>query len=373
LRSLHEMPLFEPADRPRDICILRLSAIGDTCHTVPLIRALQSAWPECRITWIIGGAESRLMSLVPGVELLSVDKRRFAAEFARLRTVLGARRFDLLLHMQASVRASLLSTLVRAPIKLGFDRARARELQWLFTNRRIAPRRREHVLDSFMGFADAVGVTRHPAVWGLPLPQDALAYARSLIPDKRSTLLVSACSSHALRNWRPKGYAEVCDHAARRWNMRVILCGGPGVIERRMGDGILAHAASQPLDQIGRDTLPQMLALLGAATVLLSPDSGPAHMAGMVGTPVIGLYAATNPARSGPYFSRPWCVDRFPEAARKFLGREPDQLPWNVKIERPGVMDLIEPAAVIDMLDRLMRERNPAEQSPPATPPPMVA
>jgi heptosyltransferase I len=373
LRWLHQAPLFAPANRPRDICILRLSAIGDTCNTVPVIRALQSAWPECRITWIIGRAESKLMSLVPGVELLPVDKRRFVAELARLRTVLASRRFDLLLHMQASMRSSLLSTRVRAPIKLGFDRARARELQWLFTNRRIAPRRRQHVLDSFMGFLDALGITQHPPVWDLPLPPDALAYARALIPDTQPTLLVSACSSHALRNWRPEGYAQVCDHAARRWRMRVILCGGPGAIERRMGDDILSHAASKPADQIGRDTLPQMLALLGAATVLLSPDSGPAHMAAMVGTSVIGLYAATNPARSGPYFSRRWCVDRFPEAAREFLGREPDQLPWNVKIERPGVMDLIEPSAVIEKLDRLMKERNPAEPAPSPTPPQMRA
>jgi heptosyltransferase I len=373
LRLLHQVPLFAPDNRPQDICILRLSAIGDTCHTVPVIRALQSAWPGSRITWIVGRAESTLMSLVPGVELLSVDKRRFVAELARLRTVLAHRRFDLLLHMQASMRASLLSTLVHAPIKLGFDLARARELQWLFTNRWIAPRRREHVLDSFMGFLDALGITQHPAVWNLPLPPDALAYARAVIPDTRPTLLVSACSSHALRNWRPQGYAQVCDHAARRWSMRVILCGGPGAIERRMGDDILSRAASKPIDQIGRDTLPQMLALLGAAAVLLTPDSGPAHMAGMVGTPVIGLYAATNPARSGPYFSRQWCVDRFPEAARAFLGREPDQLPWNVKIERPGVMDLIEPSAVIDKLDRLMKERNPAAEAQSPTPPQMRA
>jgi heptosyltransferase I len=373
LRLQHQVPLFAPSMGPRDICILRLSAIGDTCHTVPVIRALQSAWPGCRITWIIGRAESTLMSLVPGVEILPVDKRRFLAELARLRRVLAPRRFDLLLHMQASLRASLLSTLVHAPIKLGFDRARARELQWLFTNQRIAPRRREHVLDSFMGFPDALGITQHPAVWDLPLPPDALAYARAVIPDTRPTLLVSACSSHALRNWHPQGYAQVCDHAARRWSMRVILCGGPGTLERRMGDDILAHAASKPIDQIGRDTLPQMLALLGAAAVLLSPDSGPAHMAAMVGTPVIGLYAATNPARSGPYFSRQWCVDRFPEAARAFLGREPDQLPWNVKIERPGVMDLIEPSAVLDKLDRLMNERNPAEQAQSPTPPQMRA
>jgi heptosyltransferase I len=373
LRWLNQVPLFAPADRPRDICILRLSAIGDTCHMVPVIRALQSAWPDCRITWIIGRVESKLMSLVPGVELLPVDKGRFLAELARLRGVLASRRFDLLLHMQSSARASLLSTLVRAPIKLGFDRARALDLQWLFTNRRIAPRRREHVLDSFMGFLDALGITQHPAVWDLPLPADALAYARAVIPDTRPTLVVSACSSHSLRNWHPRGYAEVCDHAARRWNMRVILCGGPGTIERRMGDDILSYAESKPIDQIGRDTLPQMLALLGAATVLLSPDSGPAHMAAMVATPVIGLYAPTNPARSGPYFSRQWCVDRFADAARKFLGREPDRLPWNVKIERPGVMDLIEPSAVIEKLDRLMQERQTAEQAQSPTPPQMRA
>ena len=373
MRWLHQAPLFAPADRPRDICILRLSAIGDTCHTVPVIRALRSAWPDCRITWIIGRVESKLMSLVPDVELLPVDKRRFLSELVRLRTILAGRRFDLLLHMQASARASLLSTLVRAPVKLGFDRARARELQWLFTNRQIAPRRREHVLDSFMGFLDALGITQHPPVWNLPLPADALAYARAAIPDTRPTLLVSACSSHALRNWRAAGYAQVCDHAAHRWHMRVILCGGPGAIERRMGDDILARAASKPIDQIGRDTLPQMLALLAAATVLLTPDSGPAHMAGMVGTPVIGLYAATNPARSGPYFSRRWCVNRFPQAAREFMGRDPDQLPWNVKIERPGVMDLIEPPAVIEMLDRLMNERLPAERAQSPTPPQLRA
>jgi heptosyltransferase I len=373
LRWLDQVPLFAPADRPRDICIVRLSAIGDTCHTVPVIRALQRAWPDCRITWIIGRVESKLMSLVPDIELVPLDKGRFLTELLRLRGMLAPRRFDLLLHMQASARASLVSTLVRAPIKLGFDRARARELQWLFTNRRIAPRRREHVLDSFLGFPDALGIPRHPPAWNLPLPPDALAYARASIPDARPTLLVSACSSHALRNWGAQGYAQVCDHAARRWNMRVILCGGPGTIERRMGDEILSRSASKPTDQIGRDTLPQMLALLAAATALLTPDSGPAHMAGMVGTPVIGLYAATNPARSGPYFSRQWCVDRFAEAARRFLGREPDQLPWNVKIERPGVMDLIEPSAVIEKLDRLMSEREPAERAQSPTPPQLRA
>ena len=128
-----------------------------------------------------------------------------------------------------------------------------------------------------------------------------------------------------------------------RWNMRVILCGGPTPSSARWATTSSAHAAAKPLDQIGRDTLPQMLALLGAATVLLTPDSGPAHMAGMVGTPVIGLYAPPIRPAADPISAGEWCVDRFPEAARRFLGREPEQLPWNVKIEKPGVMDLIEP------------------------------
>jgi heptosyltransferase I len=340
---------------PRSICLIRLSAIGDACHAVPMVRALQRAWPECRITWIIGRIEAKLIALLPEVEFLTVDKTRAAAEFARLRQELRGRRFDVLLHMQVSLRASLLSTLVRAPIKIGFDRARARELQWLFTNRRIAARRREHVLDSFWGFTEAIGIAERRLQWDLPLPAEAAEYAARIVPDARPTLLISPCSSHAPRNWRAEFYAQVADHAASRWEMRVVLCGGPSEIEREMGESILRCAEHPPLNQIGRDTLPQMLALLGAATLLLTPDSGPAHMAAMVDTPVIGLYAATNPARSGPYLSRQWCVDRFAEAARAFMGREPEELPWWTKIEKPGVMDLIRPEEVIQRLDQFMQ------------------
>jgi heptosyltransferase I len=340
---------------PRSICLIRLSAIGDTCHAVPMVRAVQRAWPGCRITWIIGRIEAKLLSLLPEIEFLTVDKRRPGAEFARLRRELRGRRFDVLLHMQVSLRASLLSTLVRAPIKIGFDRARARELQWLFTNRRIAARRREHVLDSFWGFTEAIGIAERRLQWDLPLPPEAVEYAARIVPDARPTLLISPCSSHAPRNWRAEFYAQVADHAVRRWGMRVVLCGGPSEIERDMGECILARAEHPPVNQIGRDTLPQMLALLGAATLLLTPDSGPAHMAAMVDTPVIGLYAATNPARSGPYLSRQWCVDRFAEAARVYMGREPEELPWWTKIEKPGVMDLIRPEEVIQRLDEFMQ------------------
>jgi len=345
---------------PRTICLIRLSAIGDACHALPLIRMLQQAYPDVKITWIIGRIEAKLLSLLPGVEFITVDKRHFWSEFRRLRRELADRRFDVLLDIHVSFRASLLSTLVKSPRKIGFDRARARDLQWLFMNEQVAARRHEHVLDSFLGFAEALGIKDRSLEWNLPLPADAVAYAKQIIPDAQPTLLISPCSSHALRNWRPEYYAQVADHAVRRWHMRVVLCGGPSAIERTTTDQILRASKTAPVDQVGRDTLPQMLALLREATVLLTPDSGPAHMATVVGTPVIGLYAPTNPKRSGPYLSQRWCIDRFPDAARKFMGREPGELPWWAKIEKPGVMDLIRPEEVCQRLDEFMEWRSAA-------------
>jgi heptosyltransferase I len=351
---MSSLPLAQP---PRSVCILRLSALGDTCHVVPIVRTLQRAWPDTQLTWIIGKAEARLMSLVDGVEFITVDKRAgFGARHALLEQLRG-RHFDVLLHMQLALRASLVARKVPATIKLGFDSARARDLQWLFTNERIAPRTREHVLDSFFGFLAALGIKDRLVEWNIPLPENARAYADKLIPDARPTLVISPCSSHVLRNWRPERYAAVADYAARKYHMRVILCGGPGTLEVETGAAIQKAANTQLINQIGRDTLPELLALLGRASALLSPDSGPAHMATMVGTPVLGLYAATNPARSGPYLSRLWCVDAYAAAARRFRGRSPERLPWTEKIEQRGVMDLISVEQVTAKLDELLRWR----------------
>ena len=348
------LPFAEP---PRSVCLLRLSAIGDTCHLVPVIRTLQHAWPETQITWIIGKTEARLMSLLDGVEFITVDKRAGLGARHELRTQLRGRHFDVLLHMQLSFRASLLAREVPAPIKLGFDRARARELQWLFTNARIAARAREHVLDSFFGFLTALGIRERMLRWDLAIADSARAQAERLIPDAKQTLVISPCSSHSLRNWAADRYAAVADYAVRRHGMRVILTGGPSELERDTGAAIERAAQSPLINQIGRDTLPELLALLSRATALLTPDSGPAHMATMVQLPVIGLYAATNPARTGPYLSRLWCVDAYAQAARKFLGSTPDKLPWTCKIEQKGVMDLISVAQVTAKLDELLRWR----------------
>jgi heptosyltransferase I len=344
------------SERPRNLCILRLSAIGDTCHVVPLVRTLQRVWPTTALTWIIGRTEARLMSLLPGVEFITVNKSDGLRARGPLRRLLRDRRFDVLLHLQLSLRASLLSTAIPARLRLGFDRSRARELQWLFTNARIEARGREHVLDSFHGFLPSLGVEKGPLHWDLPLPADAQHYAASLIPDEQPTLIISPCSSHSARNWSVQRYAAIADYAAQAHHMRVILCGGPSPLEREIAAAIEQQTRAPVINQTGRDTLPLLLALLARASALLCPDSGPAHMATMVNTPVLGLYAATRSERSGPYLSRQWCVDRFELAARRFRHTDASQLPWAQKIELPGVMDLIEIADVCERLDQLMSQ-----------------
>jgi heptosyltransferase I len=363
--AFHTVTMNAPAPTPLDkhipdkVCLLRLSAIGDTCHVVPLLRRLQAAWPKTRFTWVIGKLEAKLMSLIPDVELITVDKGAGLSAYTRLREEMQRRgAFDLLLHLQLSLRASAAAAVIPATVKLGFDKPRARELQWLFTNRRVAERSREHVLDSFQGFADALDVPPMPLTWNIPVPPPAvMSYAEQVIPDAQPTLLISACSSHALRNWLPERYAAVAEHAVNQHGMRVVLCGGPSGIERDMARQILERCTVPLIDQVGKDTLPQLLALMSRATALLTPDSGPAHMATMVNLPVIGLYAATNPERSGPYLSRQWCVDAYDQAARIYLKKSAAELPWTRKIEMPGVMELISVPAVTARLDELMATR----------------
>jgi heptosyltransferase I len=335
---------------PKTVCVLRLSAIGDTCHVLPVIRTLQRAWPETRFTWVIGRVEAKLLGHIPDIEFVVVDKRDLLGSMRTVRAAMRGRQFDVLMHMQVAFRASVLSTCIPARIRLGFDRKRARELQWLFTTNRIRPTGHQHVMDALFGFAEKFHVYEKVLRWDIPIPDSAHEYAKRVIGEHEKALIISPCSSHPLRNWRAEYYAQVADYASGALGLKVILCGGRSELEKQYGQEICSLARNPVLNTIGQDTLLEFLATLQRATMLLSPDSGPAHMATTVGTPVIGLYAATNPSRSGPYLSRQWCVDRYDAAARIMLNKPANALPWTTKIEKPGVMDLITPEEVIKKL-----------------------
>ncbi|WP_250338154.1 glycosyltransferase family 9 protein [Luteibacter flocculans] len=343
--SLTSRPL-PPGDS--SLCILRTSAIGDVTHVVPLIRTLQEKAPDTRLTWIVGKLERRLVGDLPGVEFVTFDKAAGRAGVKAVRDALTGRRFDALLHMQVALRSNLLSLAVKADRRIGYDKARSKDLHGLFVNERIEARSGEHVLDAMASFIEPLGLKQTAVRWDIPVPDEAHAWAAEQLPGETPTLLVSPMSSHTVRNWRVERYAAVIDHAMAR-GMRVALVGGPSEGERALADAILAAVRQKPLDLTGKDTLKRFMALLARSAMILTPDSGPMHMANAAGVKVLGLHAASNPHRSGPYSDRRWCVDKYDEASRKFLGKPASEIPWGTKIEKPGVMDLVR---VDEMIER---------------------
>jgi heptosyltransferase I len=346
---------FSQFPAPASVCLLRTSALGDVTHVVPLVRTLQARLPRSHLTWIVGKLEHRLVGDIADVEFIVFDKSKGIAAFSEVRRQLSGRRFDVLLHLQVALRSNLVSALLRSPLRIGYDAARSKDLHGLFVNRRIEARYGEHVLDAMGSFIEPLGLKQTEVRWDIPIPAEAHAFAAHHLPGQTPALLVSPCSSHSSRNWRPERYAAVMDHAAAR-GWRVVLCGGPGGFERAFAEEIVAKCTNPPIDLVGRDTLKQFLALAQRANLVLTPDSGPMHMANAVGTKVLGLHAASNPNRSGPYSDRRWCVDRYDAAARKFRGKPAAELPWGTKLEYPGVMDLVETEAVIESFDRFAHE-----------------
>ena len=340
----------------QSICILRLSALGDVVNVVPMLRDLQQQLPGVHITWFIGATERRLVGDIPGVEFITFDKRGGWAAVRAVRRELAGRRFDALLIMQRSLRANLLSTQIRARQRIGYDFTRSAELHSLFINQRIAYKPRQHILDLLGSFIEPLGLVPGTPRWDIPVPDEAREFALQQLPDGPPVLLISPCSSMTARTWSAEGYAALANHAMQVHGWRVVLCGGRSDAERVMGDAIQALLVQPALDLIAKDTFKRFLGLLQRVTLVVSPDSGPLHMANAMGVPVLGLHAATPAWGSGPYSDQRWCVDVYEQAAMKYRGKPADQLPWGARIHEPGVMDLITPEAVIAAFEGFVRE-----------------
>jgi heptosyltransferase I len=339
---------------PESVCVVRLSAIGDTVHALAVVRALQDHWPETRITWIIGKTEASLLADIPGIEFIIFDKSAGLAAYRDVRTHLHGRSFDVALCMHASMRANRLYPLIRTPHRIGYDRARAKDFQWLFTNRRIPPRQHEHVLDAMMGFARLAGISPGTPRWDIPVSDRYREFAARFVTGNRPLLLISPCSSQRsrnFRNWDADNYAAAANYAVHKYNCRIVLTGGRSDVEQSYGRHIKRICGDSVDNLIGETSLKELQALIAAASGVLCPDSGPAHMATAAGTPVIGLYATSNPDRTGPYASRHLVVNAYPEAVSRYLGKSVAEVDWGERVRDPGAMALIRLAAVTEKID----------------------
>ncbi len=243
--------------------------------------------------------------------------------------------------MQVALRANLASRVIKAKQRIGFDWERSKELHWLFANKRVAATKHAHVLKGFMDFADALGVPEPKAVsWNIPVASEDAKWGEEQAKTLGKYVVISPAASKAERNWLPQRYASIADYIQEA-GVTVILCGGPGDLDRKTADAIKASVKYPLKDFTGQTTLHQLLMLLKHAHLVIAPDTGPAHMATTVGTPVIGLYAHSNPRRTGPYNNLERLVSVYDECIEEQKGKPWSALPWGTRAKGSQLMEKI--------------------------------
>ena len=288
------------------VCIVMLSAIGDAVHVLPVANALKRAWPDVRISWII---QPTLRALVEGHtaidELIVFERRRGGlrswTNFADLGHYVRGKHFDLALALQVYLKAGIVVGMLPAKRKLGFDTARARDANWIFTNERIPPQPPQHVQAQYFEFLHYLGVDPEPVEWDIPIAdQDREAQASFFSELDKPACSVVVATTKPRKNWTAEGYARILEEIESTHGLQPILVGGPSQLEREMADEILSLTKAHPIDAIG-DDLRRLVYLLDGSALTVSPDTGPLHISRALETPVVGIYGCTNPKRSGPY------------------------------------------------------------------------
>ena len=338
-----------PAVVPDNICIVMMSAVGDAVHVLPVINALKRVNPGARITWILQPGPATLVRGHRSVdEIIIFDRSRGLRAFADMARQLSKRRFDLVINLQVYFKAGIVTGFTNAPDKLGFDRARARDMNWLFTNRKIPRRSVQHVQDQYFEFLQALGVSPEPVEWDLgPWPEER-PWQQSFVESiDRPIASIVAATSKPEKDWPAERWAEVADALHQDFGMQVVLVGGQSDRELHAERVILTRAEHKPRSELGSG-LRKLVSILDASSLVLSPDTGPLHMSVALDRPVISLIGYTNPKRTGPY-------RRFQDLIIDAYGEPGEDYPISME-NRPGRMKRIQTSDVLEKV-QLWRDR----------------
>jgi heptosyltransferase I len=329
-----------PQSVPDNICIVMMSAVGDAVHVLPVINALKRANPRTRITWVLQPGPATLVRGHRSVdEIIIFDRARGWRAFAGVRSELAKRRFDLVINLQVYFKAGIVTAFTRAPIKLGFDRSRARDFNWLFTNSKIPAHALQHVQDQYFEFLGALGVSSEPVEWDLgPWPDERAWQAQFLTSVNRPVASIVIATSKPEKDWIPERWAEVADALYLRYGMQVVLVGGTSERERAAERIVMERASHKPRSELGSG-LRKLVSILDASSLVLSPDTGPLHMSVALDRPVISLMGYTNPKRTGPY-------RKFHDLMIDVYGEPGENYPISME-NRPGRMKRIETQDVL--------------------------
>ena len=337
----------------QNICIVRLSAIGDVCHVLAVVRAIQTQSPMTKITWIIGKVESTLIADIKGIEFIIFDKGAGFAAYKKIYHRLKNRSFDIALLMHASLRANIISKMIKSPKKIGYNFKRARDFQWLVSNHKIYSSDK-HVLNTMFDFIKILGMQKNNLYWDIPLNKDELSFAKNSRNINKINIVISPCSSDRYRNyrnWEIQKFQKIISYLIDKYQCHIILTGGNTVNEREYGHQLSKTNKLSIVNLVGKTSLKELAAVINASDLVICPDSGPAHIATALKTPVIGLYASSNPNRTGPFESERYTVNAYPEACIKYLGKKVESLNWGQRVRNPEVMTMITLKMVKEKID----------------------
>ena len=330
-----------PLDR---VCIVMMSAVGDAVHVCPLVTALKRHAPATHVTWVLQPGPATLVRGHPAVdEIVLFDRTKGARGFLDVRAELARRRFDVCINLQVYFKAGIITGFVPAPVKLGFDRARARDFNWLFTNAKIPPHPMQHVQDQYFEFLDALGVPHDPVRWDLgPWPDERPWQREFFAPLDRPAAAIVVATSKPAKDWMPERWARVCDALYEDYGLQPVLVGGRSERELAAEAVIMREARHKPVSALGSG-LRRLVAILDGSALVLSPDTGPLHVAVALDRPVVSLIAYSNPKRVGPY-------RRFRDLMVDAYGRPGEEYPVSME-NRVGGMERITVEQVLEKVE----------------------
>ena len=330
------------------VCIVMMSAVGDAVHVLPVINAIKAQAPGAHVTWILQPGPAALVRGHRSVdEIVLFDRSRGWRAFADVRRELAQRQFDLVIDLQVYFKAGIVTSFTRAPVKLGFDRARARDLNWLFTTHRIPPHAPQHVQDQYFEFIDALGIPHEGIRWDLgPWPAERDAQRAYFERLERPAAAIVVATSKPQKDWLPERWAEVVDILYHDFGLQPLLVGGRSERELAAERVIMERAHRRPVSALGSG-LRNLVGILDGSALVLAPDTGPLHMAVALDRPVVSLMGYTNPKRTGPY-------RRFHDLIVDAYGAPGEDYPISME-NRPDRMPRIQVRDVIEKVERWRR------------------
>ncbi len=304
----------------RRIALIKPSALGDIVHALPVLTGLRRRFAEAQITWVVNRSYEPLLRGHPDLDaILAFDRSaargnplaatRYYAHFAGL---LRRQDFDLVLDLQGLLRSGLMALATRAPRRVGLSCARE-GATWFYTDRvELADPDAMHAVDRCWLLAEALGAAG-PKEFRLPIEPSAQQWAaRILEPLPRPWIVLCVGARWQTKRWLPRHFATLAQRALDRFGGSLLFVGGQE--EREASEQARQAVQAPALDLTGQTSLPQLVALLARADVMLSNDTGPLHVAAALGRPVVAPYTCTSVRENGPYGqlaagveTRVWC------------------------------------------------------------------